>query len=234
MLCDNLLYTLENWRTGEIEVREYPDKILKLTLEDIIKFLHDHYGRILNFNELFFYLTFVLEGWQVYCTPFNRHHPTTKYIAWHIIDELGIAGKALKRGGCPDFLLVNWKDKSFRFVEVKASEQTLNKKQVEWGKEFSYDFFVAKPASMFEGEEGIEAEKRIVTENKIKYNKISFTFEKLFIHPDGYRICATFESWDMSGHPISVVIIHNNGIKVPVQKRFWFNLLTDASLIEKP
>lgn len=230
----NLAYTLENWRTREIDIRKYPNGIFELTLQEIIKSLLSHHGRVLNFNELIFFLTFTLEGWKVYCTPLNRSGFASRYILDVLVEKYEIDYGALAKGGCPDFLLVNEKDHTFRFVEVKASEKSLNKKQVEWSKKFPYDLYIAKSAESFDGGDERNWHKRILKENKMKRRKAPTLYERYFKHSSGGVICAVFESEDMEGIPTFVSIMDKQGRKMSVHRRSWFKFLADASPVLKP
>lgn len=159
------VFTIENWQTQKIRVEQVPEAIYQITLGEI---LSDHWGnctRTLNFNELFFYLVFRLQGWTVYTLPLNKKDPVIKYVIIILSETFNLVPEAITEKGCPDFLLVNENKKSYRFkfVEIKAAERCLNKNQMSWADTYKYDVFIVRPHAKNEQ----NTYKDIIEENKM-------------------------------------------------------------------
>lgn len=137
-------YTLENWRTKEKLACHIPDQVFEYTFETILKTLMLHQLGKLNVYEIAFALAFLADGWRVYRLPLNLARPSHKYIACHLLDYFKIQKDALQGKGVPDFIITRL-DGNFRFIEVKVTEKTLRKEQVEWADRFPYEYFVLRP-----------------------------------------------------------------------------------------
>lgn len=138
-------YTLENWRTRDIELHDIPDDVMTLPFEEV---LLKAFGEIasldLNPVELLFYCIFTQDDWRVVRTPLSRSRPVPRYQAAGIQQVTGIRD-ALHGSGVPDFFL--WTaEGDHRFVEVKASEDGLNPNQRAWAEEHDCTFFIAQLA----------------------------------------------------------------------------------------
>lgn len=140
-------YTLEGWRTQEVEIHDIPEAVFSTTLEDILRRVFSDIASMdQNPIELLFYCTFDHEGWRVVRTPLSRNRTVTEYFAAGIEMSTGISDE-LYGSGVPDFFL--WDaEGQHRFVEVKASEDSLNTNQLEWAGEYDCDFYIAQLASV--------------------------------------------------------------------------------------
>ena len=140
-------YTLENWRTEDVEIHDIPESVLRLPFEDVLKIA---FGRIssieLNPIELVFSCIFLHDDWRVIRTPMRRDSPAQQHMAVAIEQATGVKN-ALYGPGVPDFFLWN-STGQHRFVEVKASEDSLNANQREWADTYDRNFFVAQLAHM--------------------------------------------------------------------------------------
>lgn len=155
-------YTLEDWRRKEIEVHNIPNEVLELTFEGVLKKAFGKVGTAdLNPVELVFLCVFLQNDWRVVRTPINSNRPTQQAIVTAIKRATGVSD-ALYGSGVPDFFL--WKSTGqLRFVEIKASEESLNDNQREWVKTFDWDFYIAQlaPAPEDLSDEEIMEENRI-------------------------------------------------------------------------
>lgn len=163
-------YTLENWHTEEILAIGTAQEVSSYTFKDMVGILADNGGRNVNFHELFSNLVFASEGWKAYRLPMNRFDFANRYIIPALVKKFNIDATALYGKGCPDFFLTkNDGSNTFRFVEIKASERSLSIDQVRWADKFSYEFYIFKPAYIYdlvnESEEYIK--EKIVKDNKL-------------------------------------------------------------------
>lgn len=138
-------YTLENYTTGEIETHNIPESVLSLTFEEILEYAFGELGSVeLNPIELLFSCIFREQGWRVARTPLNRNKPIDEMLEAAIERATGISD-AIHGRGVPDLFL--WKNSGeHRFVEIKASENSLNQNQREWESRHDYELFVAQLA----------------------------------------------------------------------------------------
>ena len=138
-------YTLEDWRTQKMEVHDIPDEVLSLSLEDILKksFL-DIRSLDLNPIELVFSCIFLYNDWRVVRMPMSRNGSVSQYVAVAIEEMTGVRD-ALYGPGVPDFFLWNSAGQH-RFVEIKASEDSLNDNQQEWAETYDWNFVIAQLA----------------------------------------------------------------------------------------
>jgi len=119
-------YTVEDWQTGEMELHEIPEGVLSLSVEDLMNISIKELNSVnLNIIELVFACIFRNKGWRVVRTPLNPDRPVQGHLAKAIEQNIGIAD-ALHDIGVPDLFLWNT-DGEHRFVEVKASEDSLNR-----------------------------------------------------------------------------------------------------------
>jgi hypothetical protein len=142
-------YTLENWRAQEIEIHTIPDSVLTLSFEEVLRKAFDKMRSLdLNPIELLFSCIFLDNGWRVIRTPMNQDNPAQKHIAVAIERMTGV-DDGLHGSGVPDFFLWN-SDGQHRFVEIKASEESLNENQREWADTYDWNFFIAQLAHISE------------------------------------------------------------------------------------
>lgn len=138
-------YTLENWRTQEIEIHDIPEPVLSLQFNEVLKKAFDDIGSLdLNPVELIFSCTFLHNGWRVVRTPMSQNNPVQRHTAVAIEQMTGVSD-GLHGSGVPDLFLWN-SDGRHRFVEVKASEDSLNENQREWAETYDWNFFIAQLA----------------------------------------------------------------------------------------
>lgn len=96
-------YTLENWRTKDIEIHDIPETVFSLTFEELLrKVLMNVSSMDQNPIELLFYCIFDQNGWKVVRTPLNENRPIPKFMAAGIEIETGIQDE-LYGPGVPDF-----------------------------------------------------------------------------------------------------------------------------------
>ena len=140
-------YTLEDWRAREIEIRSIPEPVLTLELEKVLeKAFREIRSVDLNPIELVFSCIFLHQGWRVVRTPMSQNHPVQESTAVAIERATGV-DDGLYGSGVPDFFL--WKSTGeYRFVDIKASEGSLNENQREWAETYDWDLFVAQLAHM--------------------------------------------------------------------------------------
>lgn len=142
-------YTLENWRTQEIEIQSIPDSVLTLEFEEILKMAFGEIRSIdLNPIELVFSCIFLHNGWRVVRMPTSQESPVQQHTAVAIEQMTGVSD-GLYGPGVPDLFLWN-SDGQHRFVEIKASEDLLNENQREWAETYDWNFFIAQLAHMSE------------------------------------------------------------------------------------
>ena len=102
----------------------------------------------LNPVELAFSCIFLERGWRVVRTPLSQNNPPQKHIAVAIEQATGVSD-GLFGLGVPDLFL--WKpDGKHRFVEIKASEASLNENQREWAETYDWEFYIAQLAHVSE------------------------------------------------------------------------------------
>ena len=59
-------YTIENYKTGFIELVDIPDKVYSMTIENVFKKIFDEsVGIGVNFIELLFFIIFNHQAWRV-------------------------------------------------------------------------------------------------------------------------------------------------------------------------
>lgn len=126
-----------------MDIRSIPDEVLSLSLEEILEISFGDLRSIdLNPIELVFACTFSHNGWRVVRTPMNRDHPMAESNAVAIERATGVED-ALQGSGVPDFFLWDT-DGRHLFVEVKASEDSLNENQREWAKTYDWELAIAQ------------------------------------------------------------------------------------------
>lgn len=155
-------YTLEDWETDEMRIHRIPDSVLSLSFEDVLTKCFANVRNLeLNPIELLFLCIFLEDDWRVIRPPMSRDSPIQQHSAVAIERATGVQ-EALYGPGVPDFFL--WKSAGkHRFVEVKASENSLNKNQREWADTYDRNFVIAQlaPASEDLPDEEIIEENRI-------------------------------------------------------------------------
>lgn len=139
-------YSLEDWDTGEIVVFDIPDAVLDLSLETV---LTSAFGEVrtveMNTIELLFCCIFLRYDWQVVRPPLNRASPADQPLAVALEQVTSVEADALHQSGVPDFFL--WSQSGeHRFVEVKASEDSLNSNQRDWVGTYDLNFCIAQLA----------------------------------------------------------------------------------------
>src|SRR6056297_1941898 len=98
-------YTLENWRTQEIEIRDIPEPVLDLQFEEVLAQVFGEIGSLdLNPVELTFSCIFLECGWRVVRTPLSENNPAQKHIAVAIEQASGVSD-GLFGLGVPDLFL---------------------------------------------------------------------------------------------------------------------------------
>ena len=142
-------YTLEDWRTQDINVHHIPEPVLNLPFDEVLKKAFGEIGSLdLNPVELVFSCIFLHNGWRVVRMPMGQNSPGQKHISVGI-ERVTEVNNGLRGSGVPDLFL--WKsDGQHRFVEIKASENSLNKNQREWAKTYDWNFFIAQLAPVSE------------------------------------------------------------------------------------
>ena len=155
-------YTLENWRTQEIDIYDIPDTVLSLSFEEILDLT---FGRLrsldLNPIELLFSCIFFHDDWRVVRTPMKRDSPVQQHMSVAIERATGVRD-ALYGSGVPDLFL--WDSTGrYRFVEIKASEDSLNDNQQEWAEAYDWKFFIAQLAPVSED----MSDEELLNDNKI-------------------------------------------------------------------
>src|SRR3989338_7184865 len=110
-------YTMENWKTGHIELLDIPKEVLELSTEDAFKSVFSSSIVNLNFVEHLFFLIFNHEGWRVMRLPFGSNYFVKQYIEPTVLDNLGIIRESLHGKGTPDLLIWKVKEKKSRFIE---------------------------------------------------------------------------------------------------------------------
>ncbi|WP_233565561.1 hypothetical protein, partial [Halorubrum sp. Atlit-26R] len=84
-------YTLENWRTQEIDIYDIPDTVLSLSFEEILDLT---FGRLrsldLNPIELLFSCIFFHDDWRVVRTPMKRDSPVQQHMSVAIERATGV------------------------------------------------------------------------------------------------------------------------------------------------
>lgn len=155
-------YTVEDWETHEIEIRTIPDAVYSQSFEEVlIKCFAEIGSTDLNPIELIFANIFLHEGWNVVRTPMSNSKIAPRYIAAAIEDRTGVSN-ALYGPGVPDFFL--WtSDGQHRFIEIKASEDSLNNNQREWAETYDWNFSICQLAYLSEE----LSDEEIIENNKI-------------------------------------------------------------------
>ncbi|CDK40104.1 MULTISPECIES: VRR-NUC domain-containing protein [unclassified Halorubrum] len=156
-------YTIQDWQTQEIEFHEIPEPVMELSFKQVLEIALVELGSVdLNPIELTFSCIFSHEEWNVIRTPMNRDTPVQQYISVAIERATGVR-EALYGSGVPDFFL--WTPEGeHKFVEVKASEDSLNSNQKEWADNYDWNFAIAQLAP---------ASERMSDEDILERNKIA-------------------------------------------------------------
>lgn len=156
-------YTIQDWQTQEIELHEIPEAVMELSFKQVLETAFVELRSIdLNPIELTFSCIFSYNGWNVIRTPMNRGIPVQQYISVAVERATGVR-EALYGAGVPDLFL--WTPEGeHRFVEVKASEDSLNSNQKEWADKYDWNFVIAQLAPVSED----MSDKEILYKNKIK------------------------------------------------------------------
>ena len=96
-------YTIENWRTGAVEIYNIPKKIINNTLKDIISIMHNNNGPFygLNLQEIIFLLIFNSQGWKVNRLPLSKTNYVKQYFINAISTDFQIKKESLSGSGCP-------------------------------------------------------------------------------------------------------------------------------------
>ncbi|WP_169793407.1 VRR-NUC domain-containing protein [Halobacterium hubeiense] len=126
-------------------IRSIPDEVLSLSFEEVLEISFGRFRSVdLNPVELLFACTFLHNGWRVVRTPMNRNHPIAESNTVAIERATGVED-ALFGSGVPDLFLWDT-DGRHRFVEVKASEDSLNENQREWAETYDWELDIAQLA----------------------------------------------------------------------------------------
>ncbi len=159
-------YTIENWESGEIKLFDIPGKILNLKAEEIFEDIFHNSVVNVNFVEILFFLIFKSEGWNVIRLPMNRRG-IYQYQKNAILSTVKIDGESLHGKGVPDFLLWKPKEKEYKFVEIKFSEENLNKNQIDWYERFKQNVFIARLAKLTQ-DNIILNDEEVLKSNKLR------------------------------------------------------------------
>ena len=159
-------YTIENYKTGYIELVDIPDKVYSMTLENVFRNIVDwSVGIGINFIELLFFIIFNNQGWMVIRLPLNRQDPASFYRMLAIKRNTGINGEAFYGRGTPDFFLWKPNENKYKFVEIKCTENCLNKYQEQWFEKFGYELFIVKLAKIAKNDK-LLTEKEMIEQNR--------------------------------------------------------------------
>ncbi len=162
-------YTIENWKTGQIQVKNISNKVFNRKIKEIIPTLSKYNCKFLNIIEMIFVLVFESEGWKIIRLPLRKKDPILMYVEIMLTKELAIKDDSLFGKGCPDLLLYDLERKKFRFVEIKQTEKSLNKNQIDWIKKYNYEVYVVKLAPLHDGHGNKINNKFIKRFNKLKH-----------------------------------------------------------------